>query len=252
MKKIILPLILFCLFENLLAQEVSVFPQPTDLITVPTAGIMPRGAYMIGLNFYHNGGVVGGISSGISNKFMFGISFGGFGIIGNDEITWNKQPGVQIKYRLVDESMAAPALLIGFNSRGYGSYIDSLDRYENKAKGFYAVCSKNFQLLGNFGLHGGINYNPIEIKDGDKDPSFFVGLDKDINSELSVVLEYDAALNDNEKNVISLGKGYLNAGIRWSFAQNFHFELDFNNILLNHDKVEFVNREFKLTFIEFF
>jgi hypothetical protein len=236
------------------AQEESVYPQPTNLVTVPTAGIIPRGAYLTDFRLFSGGGVLAGISVGISQRFMFGISYGGANIIGDQEINWHKQPGVEIKYRIIEESTKFPALLGGFNSQGQGAYIDTLKRYETKAKGFYLVASKNYRLLGNLGIHAGVNYNPLEDIDGDNDPSFYVGLDKDINPEFSIVVEYDAALNDNDTNEIGLGEGlgYLNAGIRWTLVQRFHLEVDFNNILLNRNQVDYLNRELKFTFVEFF
>ncbi len=246
--------VLLILIMVLLAQEENVYPQPTDLVTLPTAGLIPRGAYMVDFRLFENGGILGGVSAGISNRFMFGIGFGGSKIIGDQEINWNKQPSVEVKYRFVDESVKFPAILAGFNSKGYGEYIDSLNRYETKAMGFYCVASKNFRFFGNLGIHAGANFNPLEKKDGDNDPSFFIGLDKDIGSEISLVLEYDAALNDNGTNTIGLGegKGYLNCGVRWRMAKSFLFEIDFNNILLNREEVKYYNRELKIMFIEFF
>ncbi len=249
-------LVLICLSllwaSFLPAQEQSVYPQPTKLVTVPTAGIIPRGAYAIEVNLFHDGGLTAAVSAGISQRFMFGVSYGGSRIIGDQAIQWNRQPGAEVKYRFIDETGKMPAILLGFTSRGYGTYLDSLKRYEVKAKGFYVVASKNFRFLGNFGLHGGVNYNPLEKEDGDRDPSFFVGLDKDINSEISIVAEYDAALNDNDTNQLSLGRGYLNAGLRWTMVSGFHLEVDFNNILLNKQGVDYFSRELKVTFIEFF
>ena len=80
--------------------------------------------------------------------------------------------------------------------QGFGSYIDSTKRFQNKSVGAYAAVSKNYEFLGLLGLHGGINYS-FETGDGDKDPNFFVGVDKSINPELTLMAEYDFALNDN-------------------------------------------------------
>ncbi|MCK4715793.1 MAG: hypothetical protein KAT54_03220 [Candidatus Marinimicrobia bacterium] len=256
MKRFIITITGFIIIFQMItvSQENSVYPQPTNLVTIPTAGIIPRGAYLSEFRLFSGGGVLAGISAGISQRFMFGVAYGGANIIGNEKINWHNQPGVEIKYRFIEESAKLPAFLIGFNSQGQGAYLDSLKRYETKAKGFYLVASKNYRLLGNLGIHAGINYNPLEGDDKDKDPSFFIGLDKNINPEISFVIEYDAAFNDNETNDIGLGegKGYLNAGIRWTMVERFHLEIDFNNILLNRSKVDFLNRELKITFVEFF
>lgn len=256
MKKLIITIAGFIIVFQLitLSQENSVYPQPTNLVTVPTAGIIPRGAYLSEFRLFSGGGVMAGLFAGISQRFMFGVSYGGAKIIGNEKIDWQNQPGVEIKYRFIEESSKSPALLLGFNSQGQGAYLDSLKRYETKAKGFYLVASKNYRFLGNLGLHAGINYNPAENNDGDKDPSFFIGLDKNINPEISFVIEYDAAFDDNESNIIGLGEGlgYLNAGIRWNMVEHFHLEIDFSNILLNRTEINYLNREFKFTFVEFF
>lgn len=253
-KTLILFFFIFACFSPILLAQSPVYPQPTDLITIPTAGVVPRGAYLADVRFFDEGGILAGISVGISSRFMFGVSYGGNQIIGDQKVLLNKQPGVEVKYRIVNEDAKIPAVMVGFNSQGYGSYIDSLKRYETKGKGFYLVASKNYNFLGNLGIHAGINYNPLETEDGDKDPSFFIGLDKDINPEITILCEYDAALNDNETNEISLGKGkgYLNAGVRWQLVQHFHIEIDFNNILLNRKNIDYLNRELKITFVEFF
>jgi hypothetical protein len=246
-------LILTCVSLSLcLAQKPTL--QPTDLVTVPTAGLIPKGSYIAKFNLFQGGGLMGGISVGISDRFMIGVSYGGAQIVGNQNINWHNQPGIEVRYRFIEESLKFPGVLIGFTSQGFGEYIDTLKRYETKAKGFYTVASKNYEFFGNLGLHAGINYNPIEREDGDSDPSFFFGIDKNLNSEISVVAEYDAALNDNASNEISLGKGkgYLNAGIRWAVVENVHLEVDFNNILLNRNEMKYMNRELKISFIESF
>ncbi len=251
-KSIILLVFVLLFFQTIFSQNTTVFPQPTDLVTCPTAGILPRGAFLIDANLYRDGGLLFGMSVGVSGKLMFGISYGGSQIIGNQEVIWNQQPGVEVKYRLVDEGMSFPAVALGFNSEGYGAYIKDLKRYEQKAKGFYCTFSKNFTLLGNLGFHGGFNFNPLEKKDGDNDPSIFIGFDKDINSDFSIFAEYDAAINDNDFEELNLGKGYLNAGIRFSLAEHFHFELFFTDILINNKNIDNANRELKINFIEFF
>ncbi len=250
MKKIIPVVILMS--SLLFGQQTTVFPQPTDLVTCPTAGILPRGSFLVDAGIYRNGGLLLGMSVGVSGNLMFGISYGGSQIIGNQKVDWYKQPFVRFKYRIFEEKMSTPAIVLGFNSEGYGNYIEELNRYEQKAKGLYCVMSKNFNILGNLGLHGGINYNPLEKEDGDKDPSVFIGIDKDINSDIALFAEYDAAINDNDNEELNFGKGFLNAGLRFSLIDHFHFEFLFNDILINNKHVEHVNRELRINFIEYF
>jgi len=234
--------------------QVPAYPQPPVLINRPTAGSLARGSYDTELRMMPDGGVLGGISIGITDRFMLGVSYGGSQIIGEDSVRWNPQPGVRVKYRFIEESYKLPALSAGFNSQGYHSYIDSLNRYEIKSTGFFVVLSKNYQFLGNLGLHAGVNYS-LERGDGNSFPNIYFGIDKEINSELGLLVEYDAALNDNSGGDVKISKnrGYLNAGIRWTFANKFHVEFDMNNLLQN--KLyggNLPSREIKIAYVEFF
>lgn len=234
--------------------QVPSYPQPPFLINKPTAGSLEKGSFSIKLRMMPEGGVLGAVNVGLTDRFMLGVSYGGSHIIGEDTVQWHPEPGVHVKYRLFDETYQFPAFTMGYNSQGYHSYIDSLSRYELKSTGLFAVISKNYRFLGNLGLHAGINYS-FETGDGDRDPNIFFGIDKDINQDLALILEYDTALNDNRTGDtrITRSRGYLNAGVRWTFARSFHVEFDINNILRN--KVQggsLPSREIKILYVEHF
>ncbi|MBS1270891.1 MAG: hypothetical protein MAGBODY4_00018 [Candidatus Marinimicrobia bacterium] len=250
--------LLFITGEPVQAQT-EAYPQPPFLVNIPTAGSLERGSYAVELRMMPDGGVLSGVGIGLTRQFMLGVSYGGTHIIGEDTVQWNPQPGVQVKYRLFDETMKFPAVALGFNSQGYHGYITSLDRYELKSSGFYVALSKNYQFLGNLGVHAGMNYS-LEDGDGDNDPNIFAGIDKDINREISIMVEYEAAFNDNEAGTASIeeltqGRGYLNAALRWTFAEKFHIEFDVNNLLENKQKngqTPLPSRELKIVYIEYF
>lgn len=237
---------------NLAEAQVPAYPQPPILINMPTAGVLARGSYATELRMMPDGGVLAGINIGLTNRFMLGVSYGGTHIIGQDSIEWNPQPGVQVKYRFIEETYKMPALAVGFNSQGYHRYIKSLERYALKSTGFYVVASKNYNFLGNMGLHVGVNYS-LENK-ADDDPNLFAGIDKEINEEIALMIEYDTAMNDNERGdtAISRRRGYLNAALRWTFADKFHIEFDMNNLLRNREMVDNISREIKIVYIEYF
>lgn len=166
-------LLLICGLNPAFGQQM----QPTMLIDTPTAGTLDRGSYDVGLRLYANGGVLGDISVGLSSRLMFGISFGGENIIGEGDIHWNPNPGIHLRYRMIDETIALPAFTVGFNSQGYGAYLKSAKRYTVKSRGFFLVASKNYAFLGDLSFHGGVNYS-LEKGDGDTDLNFFTGLMK--------------------------------------------------------------------------
>ena len=265
-------LILLTIICNIgLAQIEQPYP-PLNLVTIPTAGTLPRGSFTLETLLINNGGVVPRLSVGFTDNFSFGMSFGVQNLIGVNKPSINKTaPEVQIKYRVFDESEKWPALVYGLDTQGRGIFhgIDSitsindtaitLNRYDQKAWGMYLVFSKNWNLLGNLGLHCGISKSLSENDDGDNDINLFFGFDKELNRSFSLLVEYDAALNDNlEQNdygyddiTFGRGNGYLNAGIRWAISPNLMLEINFNNINQNTD-AEYTNREIKIMYSESF
>ncbi|MFQ6114918.1 MAG: hypothetical protein ACE5NG_12690 [bacterium] len=247
MKKILslLILILFCPL-NLQAQRIF---EPRLLIDLPTAGMLERGSFDIHLRMFDNGGLLGGVAVGITPNFMIGLSYGGENIIGEGDVNWNPFPGIQARLRIINESFATPAITLGFNSQGYGPYDDGLNRYAVKSRGLFAVASKNYGLLFNLGLHGGINYS-LENDDDDKDVNFFFGIDLSFSEEFRFIFEYDVARNDNDNRGFGSGDGYLNAGAQWSFSNQLFLEFYLKDILGNGPAN--ANREFKISYYEFF
>ncbi len=246
--------LLIVLSSLLLAQ--SAYPPPTNLVTMPTAGTLVRGSFSMDMRVQKNGGFSAGLKVGITDRFQFGMSFGASNLIGDDSLKWYPHPEVNIKYRLIDETTSMPGIALGLNSQGFGAYDDILERYEVKAYGVYASASKNWATpLGNMGLHAGVNQNFLEINDQDEDQSLFMGFDIEFNPELSVLVEYNAALNENDMEAedIAINRdGYLNAAVRWTFVERLHIEMDFNNLLFDEDKVDYFNRELKIIYIEYF
>ena len=60
------------------------YPPPTDLITIPTAGTLNRGSFAMDMRFQDEGGLILGLSAGITDRFQFGMSFGSPNLIGDD------------------------------------------------------------------------------------------------------------------------------------------------------------------------
>ena len=234
------------------------YPPPSRLITLPTAGTLQRGSFALEMRIQKFGGLTSSISVGLTDRFQLGISYGSANLIGDDSLIWYPKPETNLKYLLIDESETSPGISLGIDTQGLGKFNsgDSLMRYDTKALGLFAVASKNWVTpLGNLGWHFGSNYNFVETNDNDKDVNFFMGFDIEFNPELSIMLEYNAALNENNmtsKNIAISRGGYLNAGVRWTFVERLHIEMDFNNLMFDKKKVDYFNREIKITYIEYF
>ena len=241
----------FLIFPLLLFAQDAAIVEPIVLIDFPTAGTLLRGSFNAHLRAYDEGGLLGGVDVGLTDRFMIGLSYGGTNVIGRGPVNGNPQVGAHVRYRLIEEDFNIPAITIGYNSQGFGSFIDSTKRFQNKSVGAFAAVSKNYEFLGLLGLHGGINYS-FETGDGDTDPNFFVGVDKSINPELTLMAEYDFALNDNDGRSAGTGKGYLNAALTWVFAGRLRIDFILKNILKNTEKFAEISREIRISYIEIF
>ena len=229
--------------------------KPVDLIDMPTAGILRACDLQVRLRFYEQGSVLGRLSAGISDRLMFGVSFGGEHVIGGDQIQWQEIPGVHFVYRLVEENLLMPAIVLGIDTQGYGKYwreedyrdpafpnqpvdVDAsqypLNRFSFKSKGFFSVISKGYQSIRQIGLHAGINYS-LDTSDNDKGFNVFMGANIELIPDLSLIGEYDFGLNDDRIKYMNNGRGYLNTGLRWAITPNMTIEYDLKNIIDNND-----------------
>lgn len=232
----------------------------TMLIDCPTAWTLERASFDISMRSYPNGGILGGVDIGLSNRLTLGISYGAEGIIAESKPIWNPRVEFNVKLKAIDESIVMPAVAVGFSSQGYGAWHDrdprdlkTINRYTFKSKGFYAVGSKNY-LVGQFqtGLHGGINYS-TEQDDNDDNVTFFAGMDTRLNHDIGLALEYDFALNDNiDGGNFGKGYGYLNASVQWIYATNLVMEFLLKNLTNNRRGVNDIWRGLRVTYVEYF
>ena len=220
------------------------------LIDSPTAGLVSKGRFGIDLRLFPNGGLAASMQAGALERLTIGLSFGGEQIIGDRAIAWYPRVEAGIRYRLIEESSALPAALVGYETQGYGAHQNK--RYQIKSKGLFAALSKNYASgLGQFGVHGGLNITR-ETEDGDEDISAWIGGDKSINEELVIVAEYDFAFNDNRRQSLGSGDGYLNTGVRWSINPQLALGFYLKNVLKNGPAGTDLSRELSVLYSEGF
>jgi hypothetical protein len=219
--------------------------EPRVIVDMPTAGLLDRGSVAVDIDFYQEGGVLGGLSVGVFDRLTFGVSYGGSRLLGSGKAVMNPLPGVTLKARLLEESTAFPALALGFDSQGKDGYLKDLDRYVVKSPGLYAVLSKNYLFAGYLSLHGGVNYS-FERGDDDRSFNLYAGAEKTIGPFLSLLAEYNVAMNDNSGEAIGKGRGYLNLAVKWSFAGGITLGVNFKDLLRNSRSGEQVSRTARL------
>ncbi|MEK7670580.1 MAG: hypothetical protein AAB330_04980 [Bacteroidota bacterium] len=242
-----------CSFESLVAQSYAgegAKIEPTMLIDKPTAGMLKRAHYAISSNYFQRGGVLVGVSVGLFDQFSFGISYGGTEIIGPNKIQMNPQPGINAKLRLFDETLMMPAFALGFDSQGKEPFLeaDSLNRYTIKSPGVYVAASKNYAFMGNLSVHGGLNLS-LEKDDRDSDLNAYLGVEKTLGPDISLLAEYDFAFNDNYLSAVGEGRGYLNLALRWSWGKGLIIGFDLKNVTKNQKNVSVGNRTLHIDYI---
>ncbi len=224
------------------------------VIHTPSAGVLKNGQYRIDVRNFSDGGLHFGVAMGLFNRFMFGVSYGGLGLIGYGDPEWNDLPGMIVKYRIIEESQSLPALSVGFDMQGRGFWSADSQRYQFKAPGAFAAVSRNWMSpYGRFGVHGGVNYNTIE-DDGQQTLDGFAAIDFSLNEQLTLLAEYDFALDDNlPDGAFGEGKhGYLNMGIRMTFAQSLVIEVDAVDLFNTSAASSGFGRELKIVYVETF
>jgi hypothetical protein len=190
------------------------------------------------------------LEAGVFENVSFGISYGGSNLIGSGKVDWYKLPAVNIRVRILNETVLLPAFTFGFDSQGKGTYDSDRSRYETKSPGFFAAVSKNFDFLGYLSFHGTINYS-LEGKDGDNFVNLKTGAEKTLGANFSLLVEYDFALNDNKSISFGDGKGYLNAGIRWSVGSGLTIGFDLRDLLSNKSETKnAADRALRIEFIK--
>ncbi|MEW5873578.1 MAG: hypothetical protein AB1752_00175 [Candidatus Zixiibacteriota bacterium] len=225
-------------------------PPPRRMIDAPTAGTLSKGSFDTELRAFPDGGVLGILQFGLTNRWQIGFSYGGTDVISSNDPTWNPRMQFLTKLQILGENMVWPGISVGYEEQGFGLWIDSLNRYQIKSKGFYAVASKGYRTSGfTSSIHGGINYSREDKHD--KDVNFFFGGDVRFDNSLGMVAEYDMALNDDRTpHSLGKGRGYLNFGVRWLILNQVYVEGVMKDLLENRRDTDSFGRELRLIYVE--
>lgn len=215
-------------------------------VELPTAGVIPKNSYSAYLMFFEQGGALFAFDVSPLTNFSIGVSYSGTGIIGLGTIIGQGLPGVQARFRIVNETFNFPAILIGWDNQGRGKYDFGKKRFRTLSPGFFASASKNFKWsLGNLALHGGVTYS-IEQKPSKRMVNCYAGAEQSIYKSLAVNVEFNPGFDD-----IDELKRYalLDAAIRWSFIQNFTLEFKLTDILRSRKDTDEISRSFGIEFV---
>jgi hypothetical protein len=224
------------------------------LVDAHTAGVIPKGFFAVENRVYEGSatGFLVSVGVGITDRFSMGLGYGAEGLIGrSSDPQFNPFPGCMVKYRLCDESFVLPGVAVGFDYQGYGGIAHAnpygYTGYIYKSEGVFAAISKSYLLLKTIeiGFHGDVNWSLEEIGSV-KWPDAWAGFDLGLSRSFSLTVEYDFGLTTQDPHggrdaYARPWEGYLNAGVRWNFTQNFAVEFDARDILENRKYLAYPN-----------
>lgn len=225
------------------------------LICQPSAWQMMEGQLETQLRFYSKGGLMASVKYAPSERIYIGVSYGGTHVLDNTGIVYNKTPGIFVKYILFEKTLKCPTVAVGIETQGWGNYQNNPDtdekRYFIKPPGIFLVMGKTLFLFCKrieINLQGGLCKFPVKEPD-DNDLNFFMGIEHRVYADfIYIVLEYDAALNDDSPSSFGEGNGYLNGSIRFQISDNLEFEILFIDMLANNKTASNETKMFRIVY----
>ncbi|MBI4055100.1 MAG: hypothetical protein HY402_03090, partial [Elusimicrobia bacterium] len=183
----------------------------TDLVDIPTAGILDYGSVGTRVRFFSEGGTLGYLSFGVLQRLNIGASLNVDRFIGNVGAVDVQRPEIQLRLRFYDGSRFLPALALGFDSQGYLFDSRRTEDYLQKEHGLYLVASREIGLPGLQGHAGG------NIADFDNDfLAAFFGVSYWVEDVFSLMAEWD--------NLRGVAESRVNAGARFYVTPFFNFD----------------------------
>lgn len=171
----------------------------TNLIDVPTSGIIDYYGFSFKSRFYSSGGVLTWLNFGVMERLNLGASFMVDNLVGSGTPVKMVHPEIQVKFRFYDGGIYLPSLAVGYDGQGY-YYDRDLKKYMEKEKGLYLAASKEIGVPG-LVAHAGFN-----IPDFDNNYLFsFLGLNYTIEDKVSLMAEYDNLFHSDDPERLNLG-----------------------------------------------
>lgn len=218
------------------------------IIDMPNAGMLPKYGYNINSRISGNGNTSIEFLASPFKNFLIGIAYSSSNLLGDSEPDIQGIPGFDIRYRIVNETMTFPAIVLGVRTQGAGFYVVDFNRFTTLSPGVFVALSKNFKwFLGDAALHGGINYS-FESNPKDRFPNVYLGTEFSLGPFASGIAEANLNIDDPNK-LISSKKGLLNAGVRFSITKSITIDLLFRDILKRRNNALSPDRSLNFEFI---
>lgn len=200
----------------------------TDLIDVPTAGILDYGGYSSRTRFFSNGGVMEWLSFGVFQRVNLGASMNVEKLLGTASPVKVTRPDLQLKLRAYDGDATIPAVAVGFDGQGYLYNRKDL-KYNQRQRGLYVMGTQEIRFPG-LEAHAGMN-----ISDFDSDSIFgTLAVSYNVRDKVLVMAEWD--------NINNYMDSRVNMGLRAYVTPAFHLDFAARGIGQGGDYSDGVSR----------
>ncbi len=194
--------ILFLLLTShfsLLTCLYSETPKPSLIIDIPTAEVIEYSNYDLSFRMHGAGGILSKMTFGVFKPINIGISWDVDKLIGTGSEKIDTQPpAILFKARVFAGGLKLPAISLGYDGQGYGTYDGDTDKYQYREKGIYLTLTREYFVPGLEMSFGG------NIYDFDGDGVYgFLGATFGIENKLLFLTEYDniKSMPDNRANI---------------------------------------------------
>jgi len=204
-------------------------------IDQPVPRSLAHAEYYVGARLWGQGGALVRVGVGLFDRLTLGAAYGGDRLFGADEPVMHNRPEFFGRGAILLEQGYFPDLVVGFESQGYDVQAED-GRYDILPKGGFLALGKTVEPTRTY-VQAAVNY--WERVNG------FVVLSQYLPGGFDIVVEYDLSANDSRR-----GYGYLNAGLAWTFNEQFRFGVSVRDVLGNGSSP--VNRVLDISFHDLF
>ncbi len=225
--------------------------EPRRGVDLPVAGVINSGKYSVYALSSPGGSLMLEFSAGFFKDFNAGISFGGKNIVGSGKAAFQNYPGINARYRFIDESLYFPAAVLGFDLQGRDKYYNEFRRFATMSPGIFLVLSKAFRWnYGHFFISAGINYS-FEPPESDRSLNYFGSIEHNFLGFGSACLEYNNTSDDLNRSIMKFN-GMLNLAFKFSLIRGLTLEFQMRDLLENYTFTGGFTRNIGLEYITSF
>ncbi len=193
------------------------------IVDMPTAGLLPKGSLGLTTVVFAGGGILCDASFAPIQDFNIGIGYSGVNILGNGSVSWQGIPSTHLRYRIIDETLAFPAIVFGLQTQGRG--VVQNKQFETASPGLFASSSKQFSWIGgHLAFHGGLGYS-LDLPFNGRGFNAWFGAEQSLGPGAALMAECNPTMNDTSSGLL------IHLSLRWVISPGVTLELQGRDLL---------------------